>query len=134
MSLSLLFTSKKLASFRSECTMCSSWIVLTASNVCCSKPLTGMLEFYSENQNYTENMSYKVYLSENLQRISEKLRDSCTGQKSQSQTVSSGFSAPNFHFPLPYLLHCTESMFAKSITPYSSTIKMMKASSLMSSP
>ncbi len=39
---------------------------MTASNVCCSKPLTGMLEFYSENQNYTENMSYKVYLSEKL--------------------------------------------------------------------
>jgi hypothetical protein len=66
MSFSPLFTSKKLASFRSECTMCSSWIVRTASNICCSKPLTGMLELYSENQNYTENMRYKVYLSEKL--------------------------------------------------------------------
>ncbi len=50
----------------------------------------------------------------NLRRISEKLRNSFTSQKSQSQAVSSGFSAPNFHFPLPYLLHFTESMFAKS--------------------
>ncbi len=39
---------------------------MTASNICCSKPLKGMLELYSENQNYTEYMSYKVYLSEKL--------------------------------------------------------------------
>jgi hypothetical protein len=44
MSLSSPLTSKKLAGFKSECTIRSSWIVFTASNICCNKPQMRMLE------------------------------------------------------------------------------------------
>lgn len=43
MSFSSPLTSIKLAGFKSECTMRSSWIVLTAASICCSPSETEII-------------------------------------------------------------------------------------------
>jgi hypothetical protein len=42
--LSSPLTSEKLAGFKSECTIRSSWMVFTASNIWCNDPQMRMLE------------------------------------------------------------------------------------------